>query len=72
MSERLIELERSDAARAALLKGAEMLEGYATNELYAKALKLGAAMLRTMATNEFTQTLNDDGEKITDTSGSSR
>ncbi len=45
---RLIELERSDAARAALEEAAKKLENYSTNTLYQKALTLGARLIREM------------------------
>ncbi len=43
------QLAKEDAARQALLAGAEKLENHATNTLYQKALALGARLLREMA-----------------------
>lgn len=48
MSDRLIELERAEAKREALEHAANKLESYATNDLYAKALKLGARLIRSI------------------------
>ncbi len=48
MTERIIELERSDAKREVLEQAARKLESYATNDLYAKALKLGARLVRSI------------------------
>jgi nitroimidazol reductase NimA-like FMN-containing flavoprotein (pyridoxamine 5'-phosphate oxidase superfamily) len=48
MTERMIELERADAKREALEHAANKLESYATNDLYAKALKLAAKLVRSV------------------------
>lgn len=43
---RRIELERADAARKALEEAAVRLEGYSTNDLYHRVLRLGAKLVR--------------------------
>jgi hypothetical protein len=43
---RRIELERADAARQALEEAALRLEGYSTNDLYHRVLRLGAKLIR--------------------------
>lgn len=44
--DRVIELERADAARMALEEGAKRLEAQAGGETYRKAFKASAALLR--------------------------
>lgn len=48
MTDRLIELERAEAKREALEQAAAKLEGYACNELYARAMKIGAKLIRSI------------------------
>jgi hypothetical protein len=44
--DRRIELERADAARKALEDAALHLEGYSTNDLYHRVLRLAAKLIR--------------------------
>lgn len=64
MSEqRLLELERADAARDALERGAQRLEGYPTNEKYRAAFKKAARMLREMIGTKVPVIGNDNGQQ---------
>lgn len=44
--DRMIDLERADAARKALESAAQELERYSTNDVYQRAFKLGARIIR--------------------------
>lgn len=56
---RLIELERADAARRAIEFMIRKLEDWGTNALYGKAVKAAVKLIREKWTYEFAETVND-------------
>lgn len=56
---RLIELERADAARLAVEFIIRKLEDWGTNALYGKAVKAAVKLIREKWAYEFAETVND-------------
>lgn len=56
---RLIELERADAARRAIEFMIRKLEDWGTNALYGKAVKAAVKQIREKWAYEFAETVND-------------